>query len=282
MESHDAIRGLIRSKLKINPMGTPVPLQVMRFAKKYNMLDESIDLKLRIANLIENAVNLSQVYISRMYRDMIKYNLIPNQYKIQTFLFRHNVQTRTIDDETWDKIQTYINTSISDGYITETIIFIYLLSVYVLRINEMRQLTIEKLYQLMNGEVPHIRLKRGKLWQPIFSDELKNRSKIAFNYFEKRVEPNKPIFELSIGHYNKLFKDFYRKLFRKEPLKGFGPHTFRYEIAKRANTVGSLLLANKLLNHTRITTTKVYLKRQAHEFEKVYNKVFNDLYEKPN
>lgn len=280
----------IRVSRQIKSSNNPPPERIKRLVERLNINDPATDLETKIESLLKYAEdrNLSQVYISRLYSDLIRYNFIPYKYDIETYHLKHNTQSRSMKSEDADIFTSYIkneallflkqNDKYEDYKYDLILIYSYLAIVYVLRINEMRQLTVESLKHLSMKENPKIILKGNKYWEPIYTSELIKRTNEVLNYF--RDEPNdRLIFNMSTNGINYQLRALYRKIFKKDSPLGFGSHIFRYIIAKRAEKQ-SIFISNRFLNHTKLATTHKYLKKDPNEYAKTYEGVFDSFIKK--
>lgn len=285
-EEYEIARKVPKRNIKLSK-SNKVPLHVHRFAERCGLYDMSMPLKIRIQDFEEycQEKNYSQVYVSRMYSDLIRYRIIPYDYEISTYQFNHNTQKRNLSNEDGEKLMLganeYVDLMISDSKpFNYAYIYTYLVGVYALRVEEMRRLIVSDLHLLSSGIAPEIKLKgQIKTWIPLFSNKLKHKSSTIYNYLiSNNVPETRQVFNRSANTINSQLKQMYLEILGKYPPLGFGTHTFRYYLAKRSEKLGSVLLANRLLNHSKIGTTQKYLKSGINNHTETLQTVFNSTF----
>lgn len=152
-----------------------------------------------------------------------------------------------------------------------------------LRFFEIMQLTTEHIIKMSQKcQYLTINVKYGKTWEVSYSDKLNELIDTIIYFFRKDFELTKktniaiPIFNISKSTIHYYLQNSYRKVFSKEPHFGFGMHTFRYYLATylyKQNPGEGLRVAQKVLGHKSINTTKKYIKSDNENLTAAFEKI---------
>lgn len=264
-----------------------LPKYVLEIIKDLNLTASDDDkakeflIKLSSHNIGPNTV---KKYFTTVKNEIFPTTIILPFY--QSFMKTQNQVRQLSKNEVEKLLKFFENNLITSSEVNNSLkcTIAILFAIYTgLRFFEIMQLTTKHIFQMSQKcQYLTINVKYGKTWEISYSDKLNELIDTVIYFFKKDFELTKktnisiPIFKLSKSTIHYYLQNCYRQIFNKEPHFGFGMHTFRYYLATylyKQNPGEGLRVAQKVLGHKSINTTKRYIKTDNENLTDAFEKI---------